>query len=45
MPEYGKCNLCKKGELEFLGKKVVADTKNNMLKCNKCHHEMARRVE
>ncbi|MFH2027886.1 MAG: hypothetical protein ABIJ08_01995 [Nanoarchaeota archaeon] len=45
MPDYGQCDLCKKGNLKFLGKKVVANTDYDIVKCDQCGHEIAKRVE
>lgn len=43
-PDYGRCELCKKGILEFKEKKEVASTEYTIIKCNKCNHEVAKRA-
>jgi len=44
-PDYGHCDLCKKGKLVFVEKKEVAGSGYNVVKCSKCHHEKAKRIE
>ena len=42
MAENFECPLCK-NEMELIETKIVADTKYKVLKCKKCHHQIARR--
>jgi len=44
-PDHGMCDTCNKGKFELKEKKSVGGSPYNILKCNACHHEVARRVE
>jgi hypothetical protein len=41
---YGSCDVCNKGKFELKEKKEVAGSQYNMLICNKCHRQVARRA-
>lgn len=36
-----ECPLCK-SEMEIIETKIVANTKYKILKCKKCHHQIAK---
>lgn len=38
---YGKCEICG-GKLIKVREKIIGDTTYFILKCEKCHHEVAR---
>jgi len=38
-----KCQMCK-GTMKQIGTKIVSDSEYIILQCEKCHHQIARRV-
>ncbi|MEA2037178.1 MAG: hypothetical protein U9O94_06710 [Nanoarchaeota archaeon] len=40
--DYGKCSICKKGNLVKRGQQEVAGTTYITLRCDKCNHQVAR---
>ena len=41
MADYGKCSLCG-GKYKFVEAREINNTEYNILKCEKCNHEVAK---